>query len=354
MKIVYSLGKRGYEAQQWEKEIRASSTASAEFIPFNHDNYIPYEATTDAVQLDRLYQTRDSRIDRLHRALLELVERTQPDVLFVTNSPPYHPEFLRRLGLYKVLYSTDDPGATYQRTIPYVHAYDHLMYCAPGYSADCDLGEKLRYAGARRADWLPLGVFDFEMDASASAETSRDIDVVYVGACYRQKLPLIAAMKRVFGRRVKIHGYFSAIKNAYMVLRHGYMGWIRPVSFAERTAMYRRSKIGFNIHWNGWGLGNQRLYHLPANAAMQICDCPQLVHHVYQPDREIVSYSNIEELIDRTRYYLQHDSERVAIAAAGHARVLRQYGLQSVNKRIVELVSSDSRFSREALQRHVQ
>ena len=41
----------------------------------------------------------------------------------------------------------------------------------------------------------------------------------------------------------------------------------------ERVELYQRSRIGFNVHWNEYGLGNQRLYHLPANGVMQICDC---------------------------------------------------------------------------------
>lgn len=340
MKIVYSFGKSGYEAEQWMREIRASSTANVEFIPFNHSQYVPWQAAVDAVQLDRAYQSRDAGLGRLHEALRKLVADVSADVLFVTNAPPYHPDFLRELSLYKALYSTDDPGGTYQRTIPYVHAYDHLMYCAPGYSADMNLGDKLRYAGAKRADWLPLGVFDYERDVTARADsTGRDIDIVYVGACYLQKLSILAAMKRVFGRRVRIHGRFAALHNAYLVLKHGYLGWVRPVSFEERTSLYRRARIGFNIHWNKYGLGNQRLFHVPAGGAMQICDCPALLADVFVPNREIVGYDSIEELLDRSRYYLDNESERLRIAAAGHDRVLREYTLASVNARLAALVA---------------
>jgi spore maturation protein CgeB len=340
MKIVYSFGKHGYEGQQWTKEIEASSTATVQFIPFNHAEYVPWNLAVDAVRLDQTYQSGDERLARLHTALRSVLSEHKADALFVTNAPPFHPEFLRTLPVYKVLYSTDDPGATYQRTIPYVHAYDHLMYCAPGYSADLDLGEKLRYAGARRADWLPLGVLDYERDAAATADSERDVDIAYVGACYLQKLAILAAMKRVFGRRARIHGRFTLPHNAYLVLKHGYIGWVRPLSFEQRTALYRRAKIGFNIHWNKYGLGNQRLFHVPANAAMQICDCPALLPHVFQPDAEIVGYDTIEELLDRTRYYLDHDAERRKIAAAGHERVLREYTFKSVNARLAELVRS--------------
>lgn len=340
MRILYSYGKTGYEAEMWRKEIAATSDESVTFIPFNHADYLPWYECQDSVRIDRLYHSGDVRMRRLQDALDAALRDFAADALFVTNAPPYHPDFLRRLKAYKVLYSTDDPGATYQRTIPYVHAYDHLMYCAPGYSGEMDLGEKLCHAGARRADWLPLGVFEYEM-TSTMADTSlkRDIDVVYVGACYLQKLPILAAVRRVFGRRARIHGWFKWSHNAYLVLRHGYPGWVRPVTFAERADIYRRAKIGFNIHWNQFGLGNQRLYHLPANGVMQICDCPDLLPAIFDVGTEIVGYRTLENLLDAIRFYLAHDAERERIAAAGQARAMREYTIREVNRHAARLIT---------------
>ncbi|GMW06406.1 MAG: hypothetical protein AMXMBFR8_12030 [Nevskiales bacterium] len=340
MRILYSYGKSGFEAERWREEIAAASDSEVTFIPFNHADFLPWLECQDSVGLDRLYQSGDARLHQLHDALTNAIEQSGADVLFVTNAPPYHPDFLRPLRIYKVLYSTDDPDATYKRTIPYIHAYDHLMYCAPGYSRDMDLGEKLRYAGARRADWLPLGVFDYEMaHPNCGPAVQRDIDIVYVGACYLQKLPILASIRRVFGRRARIHGWFRWTHNAYLVLRHGYAGWVRSVSFAERVMLYRRAKTGFNIHWNHDGLGNQRLYHLPANGVMQICDCPDLLPGIFLPEQEIVGYRTLEDLLAALRYYLANDGERERIAAAGQARVMRDYTIRRVTRRAADLIA---------------
>jgi spore maturation protein CgeB len=340
LRIVYSFNKTGEEAGHWEREIRAASDSGTTWIPYNHGTRLDPRLYWDAVRLDRLYQNRDRRLLRLYDDLRGFSTAERADALFVTNCPPYHPEFLRELKLYKALYSTDDPGATYARTIPYLHAYDHVFYCSPTYSASLSMEENLRYCGVRRADWLPLGVFDFEFDSARLgadlANPKRDIDVVYVGGCFRQKLELLAGVRRRFGSRFRVRGIFSPQCNLYLNLRYGYGVWIRPVTMSERVSLYQRARIGINIHWSEHGLGNQRLYHLPANGAMQISDCPAALGRIFEVGREVVGYTSLEDLLEKISYYLDHDEERHRIAIAGHQRVLRDYRFATVTRQAAE------------------
>ena len=334
MKILYSFNKQDYEARCWESEIRTASGEDVTFYPFNHGVWLDPALYDDSVKLDRLYQNRDPRLMRTYEAMTRQAEEWKSDVLFVTNCPPYHPDFLRKLSLYKVLYSTDDPGATYMRTIPYLHAYDHVMFCAPGYSADFSLQEKMHYCGMVNADWLPIAVMDFEFDAKQNEETifshPRDIPAIYVGKPWRQKIDLLFKCKQAMGRKFQIHGLFDWRHNLYVNARYGLPGWIRPVSFSKRVNLYQRSKIGVNIHWNQYGLGNQRLFHLPANGVMQICDCRSLMSIVFEDGKEIVTYSSEEELIEKMRYYISHDDEREEIARQAYRRVMREYRFKTV------------------------
>lgn len=342
MKIVYSFNKKGYEAESWEREITAASDSDFTFIPFNHGNFLDPNLYIDAVKLDQLYQMREPRLMKMY-AEFEARVRDQPaDAIIVTNCPPYHPDYLRRLPVYKVLYSGDDPGATYMRNIPYLHAYDHVFFMAPGYSRDMDLGEKMRYCGMVNADWVPIAVFDFEHDFRKTEETilshARDVDVVYVGGFFPQKLDLLAKVKRALGRKVRMRGFFAPKHNLYFCLKYGYPGWIRPINFKERVRLYQSAKIGFNIHWNEYGLGNQRLFHLPANGVMQISDCPDLLDRVFQPGREIVGYVDFDDLIAKVRYYLDHDEVRRAIALEGYRRTMREYRFATVTRRAGNLI----------------
>jgi len=49
---------------------------------------------------------------------------------------------------------------------------------------------------------------------------------------------------------------------------------------------------------------------------------------LYDVDREIVTWRSVDELIDKTRYYLAHSAERVRIATAGRARASRDHTWQ--------------------------
>jgi spore maturation protein CgeB len=344
LKIIYSHNKGGYEGEQWERELRAASDERFEFIPYNHMRHVQASSFFQAGDLDRLYRQGDPGLTRLYAETEALIRETGADALFVTNYPPYHPEFLLKLPLYKALYTTDDPDSTYRRTIPYLHAYDHLFFCDPAYSPDKTMKQKMTEVGMRNADWLPLGVFDFEYEAGKSEQQlfsqQRDIDIIYVGACFLQKLPILARVQKAFGRSFRMHGFFSWKHNAYFIARHGARQWVRPVSFPERVKLYQRAKIGINVHWDEFGLGNQRLYHLPANGVMQISDCADDLGAIFKPGEEVVSYRNVDELIDRIRYYLAHDQERIAIARSGYRRTVNEYLIRDVTRRAAAMMEA--------------
>jgi len=342
MRILYSFNKGIFEAKQWEIEIRAASDQEFSFIPFNHGIYLEPSLYDDSVKLDRLYQARDSRLLQIYSAVAKYISDYQIDVLFVTNCPPYHPDFMRRLSPYKVLYSTDDPPATYMRTIPYLHAYQQVMYCAQGYSPDMDLGEKLRYCGMADAAWLPLGVMNYERDPMQTEDTilnhPRDIDVIYVGKFWRQKLDLLFEIKKHLSKELRIYGMFGLKHNVYVNCRYGFPGWVRPISFEQRVRLYQRAKIGINIHYNEHALGNQRLYHLPANGVMQLCDCESYLDKVMRNREEVISYRSVPDLVDKVRYFLRHQDERSSIALNGFRRIQRDYCFSTILRRMAEVI----------------
>ena len=45
----------------------------------------------------------------------------------------------------------------------------------------------------------------------------------------------------------------------------------------------------------------------------------------YEPGREMVLYENVNDFVDKVRYYLAHDEEREKIAQAGYARTLQEH-----------------------------
>lgn len=344
MNILYSFNKRGYEAGYWQREIAAASDADYRFVPFNHDRHLPPRLYLRAQLLDNLYFARHPGLMKLYAELVETIRSLRIDALVVDNCFPYHPDFLRTLPVYKVIRTTDGPITAYERDIPYLHAYDHVLYHSPAYSRDMGMAEKLAYCGAKRADFLPLGLFDAAFDPDKTAETilagPRDIAVVFIGALHVSKMPLLARVRKALGRRCLFRGVSTWKQNAYFNARFGFPGWVRPVAFSEYVPIYQRSRIGFNVHNRGdYTVGGYRFFDLPGNGVMQISDGGEYLGRFFAPGEEVVGYRDADDLIDKIRHYLDHDAERERIALNGYRRVVRDYRFGRIMRRAGELIA---------------
>lgn len=343
MKVLYSFTKRGQEAQTWTRELAAASTSRIQLIPFNHQQYLDPNLYIRAQLLDNLYYAQDSRLRRMYNDLTEQLRAHAADVLLVDTCPPYHPEFLRTLGVYKVLRIADGPISAYDRDFAYLHAYDHILYHSPAYSRDLTMAEKLAYCRAPRHDLWPMALFDSAYDARRSDADlhldERPLDVVFVGAFHVGKMADLAAIKRHFGRRCTMHGLISPKKNAYFNMRYRFPGWIRPIRWDEYVPLYQRSKIGFNVHNRGkFTVGNYRLFELPANGVMQVSDGGEYLGHFFEPGREIVAAETADATIERIDYYLTHEQERRAIAVQGFRAVLQRHRFAHRVEQLAEIL----------------
>ena len=166
MNIIYSFNKLGEEAKYWENELSKCSNDKHKLIPFNHGIFTNSSRYVRAQLLDNLYFERDAALMQMYGAIQEVIEEHNADVLLVDNKHAYHPEFLRKLRLHKVLRITDGPMTAYDRDFAYLHAYNQILYHSPGYSKDLNIREKLEYCGATNVDFWPLGLFDRMHDTS--------------------------------------------------------------------------------------------------------------------------------------------------------------------------------------------
>lgn len=345
LKIIYSFNKFGFEAEYWAREIAAASGDGLKFIPFNHGSRVDPVLYPRAQKLDDLYFTRHPGLLGLYAEIEALVQSTCPDALLVDNLPPYHPEFLRRLRVHKVLRTSDGPITAYDRDFAYVHAYDQVLFHSPAYSSELTMAEKLAYCGVKQADFWPMAVFDVAFDPTKTERTilstKRDIDVLFVGALHAGKMAFLARVKKALGRRLRIFGLSSLKKNVYFNLRHGLPGWVRPLAFEDYVPLYQRTKIGINVHNRGdYSVGNYRLFDLPANGVMQISDGGAWLGQFFEVGKEIVGYRDADDLVALVRHYLAHDAERESIALSGFRRTLKDHRFAHRMFQAGELIAS--------------
>jgi len=344
MRILYSYNKRGFEANYWEREIRQASAADLVFTPFNHDPYLDPGRYLRAQLLDNLYYAHHPGLERLYADLKAELRAARADALLVDNFPPYHPEFLRTLDVYKVLRIADGPITAYDRDFAYLHAYDHVLYHSPAYSRDLTMREKLEYCGAKRFDFWPLALFDAFFDPSMTEHDvsglKRDIDIIFVGSLHLDKMPLLAQVKKAFGKRFRMYGLANIKRNAYFNLKYGFPQWVRPIRFEDYVPLYKRAKIGVNVHLRGkYTVGGYRLFDLPGNGVAQITDGGEYIDHFYEPGREVATYEAAADLIAKIYHYLTPPADRQELAMHGYRRVMAEHRIGPRLRQLSELLA---------------
>ncbi len=76
------------------------------------------------------------------------------------------------------------------------------------------------------------------------------------------------------------------------------------------------------------------------------------VEHLFEDGREIVTYTGIDDCLEKVEYLLEHDAERGAIANAGRTRTLSQHTVRNRAKAIDEVIQEALAANRRAKRQH--
>jgi spore maturation protein CgeB len=110
----------------------------------------------------------------------------------------------------------------------------------------------------------------------------------------------------------------------------GYDNWHGYLTHFQRVVdVFNSSKICLNIS-NPWHYGTMpqikgRHFEIPQTGQFQLTTPADDLTSYFVPDKEIVVASSPGELVEKSKYYLEHDDEREAIARAGHERMLADH-----------------------------
>ncbi len=112
-------------------------------------------------------------------------------------------------------------------------------------------------------------------------------------------------------------------------------GWPRgPLYGANFVRALAGARVGVNVHQQfgergdpaRYGTGaNMRVFELAAVGTPQLSDAKADIARHFTPDREIVLYRSLAELVDRARALLADDARRRQLAAAARERALREH-----------------------------
>ena len=103
-------------------------------------------------------------------------------------------------------------------------------------------------------------------------------------------------------------------------LKPGYFG-------VDMYACLARSAVCLNFHADTTPdyASNMRLFETTGIGTCLLTDARRNLPDLFEPDREILSFENVDECIEKMRWLLDHPEQARAIASAGQARTLRDH-----------------------------
>jgi spore maturation protein CgeB len=100
-----------------------------------------------------------------------------------------------------------------------------------------------------------------------------------------------------------------------------------PVFGLDMYQLLHDSQITLNTHIDialEWA-SNMRLYEATGVGTCLLTDWQDDLSELFVPDKEVVTYRNANEAVEKANYLLTHDNERRAIAHAGKKRTLAEH-----------------------------
>jgi hypothetical protein len=163
--------------------------------------------------------------------------------------------------------------------------------------------------------------------ASADRNLQKTFDDIIAYGVARCRAEGIGAMLTVLMSRLGRDRYDGGPSKIDASRLHGFL------SDADVPALFRSSKI--NLGFTRMAPGDPdrpgtmqvklRDFEVPACGGFYLVERAPDYAEFFVEGREIATWRTVGELIEKIRYYLDHESERLAIAAAGEQRALREH-----------------------------
>jgi spore maturation protein CgeB len=297
-------------------------------------------------------------LDITHPPQLEWIRRHRPRLeenLYeqVKRAHAEHPVDLFFSYFYSAMCSAEVVRAIGDLGIPTANWYCNGSYqlhlvadIAPAYTW-CLVPERFRLDDYRR-----MGANPIYMQEAANPtvyhprEEEMQYDLAFVGTRYGDR-PSFVSRLAAAGLTVHVFGpgwadAERAEQGLWARARRGFRPAGRgPVSGPtlsdeEMVRLYSQTRVslGFSscgeTHSSRERILQVRLrdFEAPMSGAFYMVEYMDELAEFFEPEKEMVFYRNADELVDKAKYYLNHEAERERIRLAGHRRALNEHTWQ--------------------------
>ena len=262
-------------------------------------------------------------IDALNRDAMALGRSAAFDWVWIDKGTWVRPETLRELkrGGRTLIHYTPDPAILFHRTRHFTRSIPVYDVIVTNKRYELDL---YREFGARHVLFSHTAfskrVFGQVRTLSAEDHRRYDAGLVFVGHCEPHYVRTIGAAARATDD-IAIWGRWERGVRFRPGLRKF---WRSPgVWDSEYVKALRCAKIGLGLLTRlAPDRATTRSMEIPAAGTFLLAERTEEHQELFTEGKEAEFFDGYDEMQDKIRYFLQHDSQRQQIAHAGHARVM--------------------------------
>lgn len=281
-------------------------------------------------------------------SMQEIVHTFKPEVMFTligVHIPTIQLQWLKQQGIITAVWFTEDPYYIDQ-TIEYINYFNFV------FTIDTAALEVYKARGHKQAYHLPLAT-------NHNLFNPKEVDGIYlsdiclVGYPYPNRISFVQFLLQYTPYKIQIVGPWKHVirklRRYSNVVIHS--EWVEPNVVAN---YYNGAKIVLNTHrpvnerHNQNKLGimgksiNNRTFDVAACAAFQLIEFKDDLPIHFNENEEIVSFKNVNELIEKTHYYIQAEQVRRGIAKNGRERVLKNHTFQHRIDKMISIIKGFS------------
>ena len=297
-----------------------------DFAPF-WAAYQSIQRSTDDPRLAEASSTLRAALVRLiGETVLASFQLDPPDLVFAVAQAPLDSQTLDRLramGITRAFWFCEDFRVmSYWREL--ARHYDTIFHVQPG-----EFSQPLREAGGYG---VPLQMaFDptvtHPLELSSEQRARYGSDLSFLGAGYHNRVQFLPAL---FDLGLRIYGTEWPKDPAF---RDAMPEPNVRQSAETSNLIFNATRLNLNLHSSPWCDGvnpvgdflNPRTFELAGACAFQLVDQRRDLAMALQPGVEVETFKDIHECRKKIGYYLEHEDERLEIAANGHRRALAEH-----------------------------
>ncbi|OLO35865.1 hypothetical protein BTR23_16075 [Alkalihalophilus pseudofirmus] len=304
------------------------------YIPSGYKRVYDYFDDSIIKELIKLkHQVKTFTIKENINKLKSTVSSFKPDLILTMvgfKMPPHVLTFIKQHQIPVAIWLTEDPYYT-DKTLKIIHHYDYIFTIE---SACVDIYKK---KGHKNVHHLALGVNPSIFSPGSIIKNNEKYDICLVGFPYPDRIKIIQylldhtpySILTVGSTWNSLLANYKTTNN-YQIIET----WVEPQRVAS---FYNQSKIvlntyrpyDFKYNRNTKGVINQsinnRTFEIASCGAFQLTELkPDLVKY-FIDNKEIVSFTSIDDLLHKINYYLKHEKERKGIGVNARKRVLQNH-----------------------------